>query len=91
MISQYFTGGMMSEGATLVQEVNTRFAIAVALLMAQARCDWFRGGQPKENWGSYPDGNVKAEWLTDGRSMKLLETIHYIDASASHGQLQRMR
>jgi Protein of unknown function (DUF1353) len=56
--------------------VNIRFAIAAALFIAQASCDRHTG-----SWGSYPDGNVKAEWLPDGRSMKLLETIHYIDAN----------
>jgi hypothetical protein len=60
--------------------VNIRVAIAVALFMAQAGCG--RLGHPSsENWGSYPDGNVKAEWLPDGRSMKLLETFRYVDAN----------
>jgi hypothetical protein len=48
--------------------------------MAQAGCGRL-GSPPAENWGSYPDGNVKAEWLPDGRSMKLLETFRYIDAN----------
>jgi hypothetical protein len=45
--------------------VNIRFALAVALFMAQAGCGRL-GGPRTENWGSYPDGNVKAEWLPDG-------------------------
>ena len=56
--------------------------MAVALFMAQVGCG--RLGHPStENWGSYPDGNVKAEWLPDGRSMGLLETFRYIDASGT--------
>jgi hypothetical protein len=62
------------------QKVNIRFAMAVALFMAQAGCGGL-GGPPTQNWGSYPDGNIKAEWLPDGRSMKLLESFRYIDAN----------
>jgi len=69
-----------ARGANLGQEVNIRLALAVALFMAQAGCGRL-GGPGIENWGSYPDGNVKAEWLPDGRSMKLLETFRYIDAN----------
>ena len=48
--------------------------------MAQAGCGRLAGPRT-ENLGSYPDGNVKAEWLPDGRTMKLLETFRYIDAN----------
>jgi len=57
--------------------------MAVALFMAQAACGGL--GDPRaENWRSYPDGNVKAEWSPDGRSMKLLEIFRYIDAKRGH-------
>jgi len=56
--------------------VNIRASAVIALLLAQGSC-----GPHTESWGSYPDGNVKAEWLPDGRTMRLLETFRYIDAS----------
>jgi hypothetical protein len=66
---------MMPGSNSCATEVNIRFAMAVALFMAQAGCGRL-GGPRTENWGSYPDGNVKAEWLPDGRSMKLIELSH---------------
>ena len=57
-----------------------RLPVAVASVMVLIGCGSL-GTPGAHNWGSYPDSNVKAEWLPDGRKMKLLETFRYIDAN----------